>query len=84
MSDLDRFSAEELNELHLATYRRSLACYERASEIIHRMVAMPVTSGEYEQAEADARLAMAAGEEAHEQLREISRAIDARREARHA
>ena len=78
-SDLDRFTDNELCQMHLDTYRRGLEHFENADRILAIMAGLPYPSPEYADAKANLAVAMSAGTEAHELLRHIGEVSRARR-----
>lgn len=79
VTDLDRFTDNELCQLHLDTYRLGVEHFENADRILSIMAGLPYPSAEYAEARANLRVAHEAGTEAHELLREIGSVIRARR-----
>lgn len=84
MDDLNRFTYDQLADLHLATYRAALAAFERAELLYGQMAGMNTRSPEYTRAKLDAKAALTAGTDAHETTRAIGRELDKRRAAREA
>lgn len=84
VSDLDRFTDNELCQMHLDTYRRGLEHFEEADRLLGVMTGLPYPSAEYAEAKAQMSVAMAAGTEAHELLRHIGAVSRARRASTNA
>ena len=79
MTDLDRFTDNELCQMHLDTYRRGIEHFENADRILGIMAGLPYPSPEYAEAKANLAIAHEAGTEAHELLRHIGAVLSARR-----
>ena len=79
MTDLDRYTASELCQMHLDTYRRGLAHFENVDRLLSIMFGLTYPSAEYDAVKTEMQVAMAAGTEAHELVRHIGAEIRSRR-----
>lgn len=78
-TDLDRFTDNELCQMHLDTYRRGLKHFENADRLLSIMAGLHYPSAEYTLVKNEMHVAMAAGTEAHDLVRHIGAMIRARR-----
>ena len=77
-TDLDRFTADELCQMHLDAGRRALIHFENVERLIACMARMDLGDPEYPKTERTMRTCHEVGVEAHELMQKIGAALRAR------
>ena len=84
MSDLDRFTEAELQQMDLDAYCRALTHFENAARLTALMAGMDPRDPGYQATAGTVRTCMEVGAEAHELHRAVVARLDAIRSARKA
>ena len=79
VTDLDRFTDNELCQMHIDAGKRALAHYKRVENLVGFMSRMDVNDPDYAGVASTMDTCMWAGNEAHELQQEIGNVLRARR-----